>query len=56
MSLEEILKNKLGKEIAAASDAEVYTALLNITKALLYFSGVPYRKAFIKQSDKSWLI
>ena len=32
MSLEEILKNKLGKEIAAASDAEVYTALLNITK------------------------
>ena len=32
MSLEEILKNKLGKEIAAASDAEIYTALLNITK------------------------
>ena len=32
MSLEEILKNKLGKEIATASDAEIYTALLNITK------------------------
>ena len=32
MSLEEILKNKLGKEISAASDAEIYTALLNITK------------------------
>ena len=32
MSLEEILKNKLGKEIAVASDAEIYTALLNITK------------------------
>ena len=32
MSLEEMLKNKLGKEIAAASDAEIYTALLKITK------------------------
>ena len=32
MSLEEMLKNKLGREIEVASDAEIYTALLNITK------------------------
>lgn len=32
ISLEDILKEKLGKEIADATDREIYTALLNITK------------------------
>ena len=32
MSLENMLKEMLGKEIAHASDREIYTALLNITK------------------------
>ncbi|RKW37150.1 MAG: glycogen/starch/alpha-glucan family phosphorylase [Lachnospiraceae bacterium] len=32
MSLEQILREKLGKEIADASDREIYIALLNITK------------------------
>ena len=31
-SIECILKEKLGKEIDQASDREIYTALLNITK------------------------
>ena len=32
ISLEQILREKLGKEIADASDREIYIALLNITK------------------------
>lgn len=66
MKMEEMLREKLGKEIAQVGDEEIYVALLEIVqglakekkrtrqrKSLLYFGRVFDRKIIIQQPDQS---
>jgi len=64
--LQEMLQKNYGKNIQDASNEEIYTALLEITKekmagmkqqkALLHFSGVSDRKTLVQQSHQSGII